>query len=133
MIPPFNENGYLPPGIHKASLDEIAERFGRQSEMRMAQMDSVRWLVDLVRHAGVERMILNGSFVTAIREPNDVDCVLLMMPDAPKDQTVETVLEDGLPFLEVDVVSRSEFDYFVERFFAADRRRILKGMIEVIL
>jgi hypothetical protein len=34
MIPPFNENGYLPPGIHLASLDEIAERFGRQSEMR---------------------------------------------------------------------------------------------------
>ena len=84
MIPPFNENGYLPPGIHKASLNEIAERFGWQSEMRQRQMDSVRWLVDLIRHAGVERMILNGSFVTAIREPNDVDCVLLMMPDALK-------------------------------------------------
>ena len=40
MIPPFNENGYLPPGIHKASLEEIAERFGRQSEIRRAQMES---------------------------------------------------------------------------------------------
>ena len=133
MIPPFNENGYLPPGIHKASLDEIAERFGWQSEARIAEVDSVRWLVDLVRHAGVERIILNGSFVTAVYEPNDVDCVLLMKPDAPSDRTLGTLLKGGLPFLEVEVVSRSEFDYFVERFFAADRKRVAKGMIEVIL
>jgi hypothetical protein len=89
--------------------------------------------VDLVRHAGVERLILNGSFVTAIREPNDVDCVLLMRPDAPEDPSLEAILEDGLPFLEAEVVSRSEFEYFVERFFAADRQRAVKGMIEVIL
>ncbi len=133
MIPPFNENGYLPPGVHKASLEEIAERFGRQSEIRRDQMDSVRWLVDLTRRTGVERLILNGSFVTAVLEPNDVDCVLLVGHDSPKDPTAEAMLEDGLPFLEIEVVSRREFDYFVERFFAADRKRILKGMIEVIL
>ena len=25
MIPPFNEHGYLPPGIHRASLDPSAD------------------------------------------------------------------------------------------------------------
>ena len=133
MISPFNENGYLPPGVYTASLDEIAERFGRQSEMRTAQMDSVRWLVDLARRAGVERLILNGSFVTAVLEPNDVDCALLVSAGFPKDRSAEAMLEDGLPFLEIELVARREFDYFVERFFSADRRHARKGMIEVIL
>jgi hypothetical protein len=48
MIPPFNEHGYLPPGIHPATLDEIAERFGQESELRRDQMESLRWLVDAV-------------------------------------------------------------------------------------
>jgi len=133
MIPPFNENGYLPPGVHKASLDEIVERFGRQSEMRAAQMDSVRWLVDLARRAGVERLILNGSFVTAVLEPNDVDCALLIGADFPKDATAQTELEIGLPFLEIELVDRVDFDRFVNRFFATDRRYAAKGMIEVLL
>jgi hypothetical protein len=37
MISPFNENGYLPPGVRKASLDEIAEQFVRQAEVRSSQ------------------------------------------------------------------------------------------------
>lgn len=38
MIPDFNEHGYLPPGIHRATPAEIEERFGRGSEIRRAQM-----------------------------------------------------------------------------------------------
>lgn len=75
MIPPFNELGCLPPGAHPATLDEIDARFGRLSELRRVQMDSLRWMVDLAVRAGVERVVLNGSFVTDIMEPNDVDCV----------------------------------------------------------
>jgi hypothetical protein len=29
MIPDFDDQGYLPPGIHGATLDEIAEAFLR--------------------------------------------------------------------------------------------------------
>jgi hypothetical protein len=76
MIPPFDEFGCLPPGIHPAKLDEIDARFGKQSELRRVQMESVRWMVDLAMRAGAERIVLNGSFVTDIIEPNDVDCVL---------------------------------------------------------
>ena len=32
---------------------------------------------EIAKRAGVQRLIINGSFVTAIVEPNDVDCVLL--------------------------------------------------------
>ncbi len=133
MIPPFNDNGYLPPGVHKATLDEIAERFGRQSEVRRDQMESLRWLVDLARRAGVERLVVNGSFATAILEPNDVDCVLLMSQTFPGDEAAEMELEKGLPFLEIQLVDRVDFDRFTNIFFATDRHYSTKGMIEVQL
>jgi hypothetical protein len=28
MIPPFNDAGFLPQGVHPATFGEIAERFG---------------------------------------------------------------------------------------------------------
>ena len=61
VIPGFDDQGYLPAGVHVASLDEIAERFGNESELRQVEMDSIRWLVDLAFRAGVVRIILNGS------------------------------------------------------------------------
>ena len=56
MIPEFDEHGYLPPGIHGATTEEVAERFDRQSELRRVRMESLRWLADLARRAGVRRM-----------------------------------------------------------------------------
>ncbi|NOS99515.1 MAG: hypothetical protein HOP29_02690 [Phycisphaerales bacterium] len=133
MIPRFNETGYLPPGVHRATIEEIEARFGRRSEVRRAQMDSVRWMVELAVRAGVERIVLNGSFVTDIMEPNDVDCVLLVRADSLKDPAAEDALFQGLPFLEVALVRPEEFNYFVNRFFAFDRDREAKGMVEVTL
>lgn len=49
MIPAFEANGYLPPGIHRATLDEIEARFGTESELRRAQFESLAWLIELVR------------------------------------------------------------------------------------
>ena len=132
MIPPFDADGLLPPGVHPATLAEVEARFGAGSEIRRAQMQSITWLVDLANRAGVARIVLNGSFVTNIIEPNDVDCVLLIGPGFPKDAAAERDLRDGLPFLELLLVAQSDFDYFVNRFFAFDRTRQPKGMIEVI-
>jgi hypothetical protein len=133
MIPPFNENGYLPPGIHKASLDEIAEQFGRQSEIRRDQMESLRWLMNLVSRLDVQRLVLNGSFTTDELEPNDVDCLLLVAPDSRRRVEADVELQAGLPFLEIDVVDQDNFDFLVETFFTTDRDCVPKGMIEVIL
>ena len=133
MIPPFNESGYLPPGVHAATIAEIAARFGGSSELRRAQMDSVRWMIDLAVRAGVQRIVLNGSFVTDMIEPNDVDCVLLIGPGSPKDESAEIELLEGLPFVDVSLVGQADFDYFVNRFFAFDRGLEAKGLIEVVL
>jgi hypothetical protein len=75
---------------------------------------------------------LNGSFVTGIIEPNDVDCVLLASTIL-RDQEAEEELQEGLPFLSISLVRPEEFDYLVYQFFAFDRTRASKGMIEVIL
>ncbi len=133
MIPPFNEHGYLPTGIPPATLDEVATRFGCDSEIRRVQMESLRWLVGLARRAGAERLVVNGSFVTDVLEPNDVDCVLLIGRGFPHDPAAEAELLAGLPFLEMSLVNHADFDVLVHEFFATDRQSVGKGMVEVIL
>ena len=132
MIPPFDDSGWLPPGVHGATLAEIEDRFGRQSELRRVQMESVRWMVDLARRAGVERIVLNGSFVTDIMEPNDVDCVLLFRPGGHVDAAALEELRAGLPFLDMALVQPKRFERYVTRLFASDRFGVPKGMVEVL-
>jgi len=131
MIPDFNDDGYLPPGIHQATLEEIAARFGQESELRQVQMESLRWLDDVARRAGVQRIIVNGSFVTDKLEPNDVDCVLLIGTDFPRDAAAEAELLAGLPFINMELVEQLAFQQFTERTFASDRNLIPKGTVEV--
>ena len=134
MIPHFDDSGFLPPGIHSASLDEIEARFGRQSELRRVQSESVRWMADLARRAGVQRIILNGSFVSDIMEPNDVDCVLLVPPGPSADRTALRKLRAGLPFIDAAIVrSPTRFERYARGVFAADRFGQAKGMIELTL
>jgi hypothetical protein len=132
MIPLFNHSGYLPPGVHPAALAEVEQRFGGPSELRRVQMESVRWMIDVARRAGVQRIILNGSFVTDIMEPNDVDCVLLIGLGFPTNSAAEAELSAGLPFLEIKLVGQADFEEYVNNIFGTDRKGVRKGMIEVI-
>ena len=133
MLPEFNEHGNLPPGIYRASLFEIEERFGRETEVRRVQTESLRWLVDLARRAGVQRIVIDGSFVSTTPEPNDVDCVLLTPEAFPLDPEAEEAILGGLPFLDVHLVDQEDFDYFLQRVFAEDKRLRPRGVIEVVL
>ena len=86
----------------------------------------------MLRQTGALRIIINGSFTTDCVDPNDVDCVLLVGSDFPKDQRAGDDIEIGLPFLQIDVVHELDFQFMVETFFAADRHFSSKGMIEVV-
>lgn len=132
VIPPFDEFGNLPPGLHQAILVEIESRFGSATEIRRAQIESVRWMVDLATRAGAERIVLNGSFVTGIMEPNDVDCVILFRPGGLRDRQALKELRAGLPFLDISLARMRAFENLVDRFFATDRGGRSKGMVEVI-
>jgi hypothetical protein len=72
MLPPFDDSGFLPPGIHPATLAEIEDPFGRASGLCRVQMESVGWRVDLAVRAGIQRIVVNASFVTDKMEPGDV-------------------------------------------------------------
>ena len=133
MIPNFNDDGYLPPGIYPATLEDISARFGQESELRQVQMQSLRWLVELARRSGVLKIVVNGSFVTDKLEPNDVDCVLLIGPGFPRDPAAEAELLAGLPFINLELVDAEAFRQFTERTFATDRNLVPKGMLEVTL
>jgi hypothetical protein len=89
-------------------------------------------MVVLAKRAGVQRVVLNGSFVTDIIEPNDVDCVLLIGRGFPADAAAETELNVGLPFLELKLVGQVGFDGYVNETFGTDRMGVPKGMIEII-
>lgn len=79
MLPPFSDEGDLPPGIYVASLEEVLVRFGSGTLQRQAVADRLRRVYELANSTGkVARFIIFGSFVTAEPEPNDVDIVLLM-------------------------------------------------------
>ncbi len=133
MIPPFDDNGFLPPGIHPANLDEIERRFGSSTELRQAQFQSVRWLLEVIQgQSGILRVILNGSFATDVPGPNDVDCAILVDELFDPECAIADQLEGGFPFLYPEVVDKTNFSFLVDRFFATDRETLPKGMIEVL-
>ena len=90
-------------------------------------------MVVLAIRSGVQRIVLNGSFVTDIMEPNDVDCVLLVGRGFPADPIAEAELTAGLPFLERKLVGQADFDDYVNVTFGTDRMGVPKGTIEIIL
>jgi hypothetical protein len=81
-LPAFNEEGDLPPGVHRATLSHVLERFGRGAARRRAVADRLNRIYQLVKSTGrLARFVVFGSFVTAKTEPKDVDVVLLMEDD----------------------------------------------------
>jgi hypothetical protein len=131
MLPDFDELGYLPPGVHAATLDEVATRFGSESELRRVQFESPSWLMEAVRHAGIERVIINGSFVTSKREPNDVDIALQIGDNVESTLPELRALLTGMPFLEVQMLRRGDFEFLVEDIYCSDRDGQPKGVVEI--
>jgi hypothetical protein len=78
-VPAFNEEGDLPPGVHRATLAVVLERFGQGTVQRRAVADRLNRIYQLAVSTGqLARFVVFGSFVTAKAEPNDVDIILLM-------------------------------------------------------
>lgn len=78
-LPAFNEAGDLPPGVYRALLAEVLERFGKGSRQRCIVADRLVRVYELVASTKhLARFVVFGSFVTAKVEPNDVDIILLM-------------------------------------------------------
>ena len=80
----------------------------------------------------MQRIIVNGSFVTDKYEPNDVDCVLLIGPGFPESTIAAEELGVGIPFINMELANEKAFRQYTERIFATERNLVPKGILEVI-
>jgi hypothetical protein len=83
-IPPLDEEGYLPPGVHLCTLEEVDEHFGgsQGSNRRLRLFARLKEYVRDARQTGMAvALFLDGSFVTAKPDPNDIDLGLVLKPD----------------------------------------------------
>jgi hypothetical protein len=76
LIPQFLENGFLPAGLYSADRIEVEKRFGKNTPQRRKLFERLKLFVEMARHCGALKLLINGSFVTAKGDPNDVDVVI---------------------------------------------------------
>jgi hypothetical protein len=72
MIPDFQEDGTLPPGIHWAEWTEFSRRFGGNAH-RGQLLAGLKEAVQILATAGCAVVYVDGSFVTSKDFPNDFD------------------------------------------------------------
>ena len=72
VIPPFDSQGRLAPGIHAASWRQIETAFGFTAR-RKQLLRGVREALVLLKAAGCRLVYLDGSFVTSKPMPGDFD------------------------------------------------------------
>jgi hypothetical protein len=79
VLPPFDEKGDLPPGVHAAGWSEIEQRLGTGSSARVRALATLKHLHELAsRTAALRNFYVFGSFVSAVPAPRDVDVILIM-------------------------------------------------------
>lgn len=142
MIPEFRTDGYLPDGVFLATEAEVTFRFGASSRRRRRLILRLRRWIELAREVGALRLLIDGSFVTAKQNPNDIDAVILLPP------TFEQQIQDGNPsaleleemlltrrpeemFAAEDEEDWNEWVQFFSRTREADGRS--KGLVEIQL
>ena len=78
-LPAFGKDGDLPPGIYRSTLQETLRRFRKGSQQRFAVAQRLERIYRVTVGTGqLARFVVFGSFVSAKREPADVDVFLLM-------------------------------------------------------
>jgi hypothetical protein len=124
----------LPPGIHPCNVAELVARFGTGSPEREVETQELIEFIDWAREAGVERLIVNGSYATDAPAPQDVDLVILPGADYPREQQSATDEETIWPFLHVLVAAdHDDLEAWSMRDFGTDRMLRPKGVVEVLL
>jgi hypothetical protein len=142
MIPAFRPDGYLPEGLHVADGAEVTFRFGSATPRRRRLVLRLRLWLELARQVGARRFLLDGSFVTAKPNPDDIDAVLLLPMDfqLQVESDVDAALQLELMFLTrrpeelfaaEDDEDWNEWFEFFSRTREVDGRR--KGLVEIKL
>lgn len=94
MIPGFDSNGNLPPGVHTATWGQFCGHFGH-SEHRKNLLAGLVAALNALAVAGCKTVYINGSFVTRKRKPGDYD--LCWSVDGVQPARLDPVLLDFSP------------------------------------
>ena len=111
MIPTFQPDGSLPPGIHEATWQEAAKRFGANT-YRTNLLQGLLTALRSLSRAGCLKAYLDGSFVSDKEFPNDYDV-------AWETLGVDEALLKPI-FLEFHNLRQSQKEAFGGEFFPAD-------------
>jgi hypothetical protein len=142
MVPDFRHDGYLPEGVHMATEAEVTFRFGSSTVRRRRLVLRLRRWLELSRLTYARRFVVDGSFITAKEEPNDIDAVVLVADDF--EQQISEALDAALELEDMLLTRRPEeifaaedthdWDDWIEFFSRTrepDGRR--KGLVEIEL
>lgn len=143
MIPSFTDEGLLPPGVHDTDLEELKEKMG-WSRRRRELLEGLEESLGLMAACRVERVYLDGSFVTDKDRPNDIDgCYDLaedvtdddlgrlapIFPPSPSNRA-EAKRRFGVDFFPAAATELGSGQPFL-RFFQTDREGRERGVLSV--
>ncbi len=142
MIPDFTEQGILPPGIHQATLDDVRSRLG-WGRKREDLIKGLEMALQLVGNCGVERVYLDGSFVTDKDRPGDIDGCYDVPPGAdltkafpiwPLNQDTRRLSKSmfGVELFPANFSATTSGEPYIS-FFQKDRQGRQKGIVLVEL
>lgn len=144
-LPALLPTGYLPPGIHAATLREVQERFGAGSNVRRRQRDLLQHVVNAAHeYASIKRVLVWGSFVSSKLEPEDLDYSLIVSiehgrTDVQRGHRRFLVPADARRYYGVDrsylVIKDYPLDVYAERldFICRNREQVPRGIVEISL
>lgn len=143
-LPPFDDHGELPEGLHKASMVEVLVRFGPGSEARQQATAVLQTIHQRVTATGnLERFVIFGSYIPAKTEPQDVHVVLVMKDDFSMDacdeqtrilfdhQRAERAVGASIFWLCPGALLRGSLEEFLLG-WGSKRDFTLRGIVEVI-
>ncbi|MBF0382673.1 MAG: hypothetical protein HQL69_16755 [Magnetococcales bacterium] len=135
IIPPFDEHGNLPKGIHIATWQEFISRFSHNPD-REYLLEYLKKAARELAKAGCTKIYVDGSYVTDSKVPGDYDMCW-------KADNVNPDILDPV-FLEVyapreamkekyrgDIFPEPFGDYSLLDYFQEDRESRKKGIIEL--
>lgn len=144
MIPPFNSNGKLPPGVHFCLWEEFITQFGT-TQYRLNLIAGLKIAMEQLQTAGCLTIYVDGSFVTNKLIPGDFDaCWNTSNVDTKKLISIAPILfkfdskraaqkaEYGGEFFPANGEANGDGTPFLE-FFQNDRDGNRKGIIAIDL
>lgn len=142
-IPDFTDEGVLPVGTYKTSLEEIKNKFcsfGDVNKREKLYNIFIEYLNHLKKHTVKLEVYIDGSFITDKKSPGDIDILVFYDFEYTNEEWQELICDDyirykfsGIQVLPGYLESDSK-DLTLD--FAQDvkgKPELRKGLIEVIL